>query len=210
MRLGRSDRLENFCNMLIKKRVFCGFSGLVLVLALAGCDQWAALTEKKPQDVLQAVSQKMSAGQFKEARQEAEPYAAKEGSLRPEFALAVARAAARTGDVDAALAHLTVAIRGLGLSAADLMADPAFSALQSNVRFLALITDTAATTGVQTVTTQTTVTTQQTLGTASAPQPRPKKVPEGVVVDSGGGASVKMNRQGTEVRAGDITIRLPN
>lgn len=175
-----------------------------------GCDQvgdqWAALTGKKPEDVLQAVNQKITAGQFKEALQDAERHAAKDGPLRPQFALAAARASAQLGDVDAALASLTVAIRGMGLSAVDLMSDPAFRSLQTNVRFLALITDTAsAPTETQTVT----VTTGSMAQPVPAPVPQPKPR-TGVVVDSGGGASIQINRQGTEVRAGDITIKLPN
>lgn len=197
----------------MKKRILRGATVIVLTTFLWGCDQinerLTVLTGKKPEDALSIVTQKVSMGQFTEALQEAERYLNQEGPLQPKFAFAAAKAYAQLGNVDAALANLTIAIRGLGLSTDDVMFDPAFRSLQTNVRFLALLTDTTnASTEIHSITVRTDsgMATQSSKPTA-APQPKPER---GIVVDSGAGTSIQMNRHGTEVRAGDITIKLPN
>ncbi len=125
----------------------------------------------------------VAAGQLKEALAKAEAFIDKPGDLRPQFELAAARVSALQGQVDQALRHLSRALADLDIPTDKLMADEAFETLRTNVRFLQIIT-----------------------GGARA-QP---SLSAGTEVKASENTQIKITNQGTEVRAGDVVIKLPN
>ena len=165
--------------------------------SLSGCDELRTkmadlIAPQSPQDALKAVNGLVDSGQYKEARDKAVAMTDKpDAPLRGKFALAAARANAYLGDVDGAVRYLGIAVASLGMSPDEPMTDPAFQELRTNVQFLQAIT---ALTSNRPVT--------------SKPQQAPK--PEGIESNAGGNTQIKMNASGTEVRAGEIVIKLPN
>lgn len=125
----------------------------------------------------------VAAGQLKEALAKAEAFIDKPGDLRPQFELAAARVSALQGQADLALRHLSRALADLDISTDKLMADESFKALHTNVRFLQIITGGARV------------------------QP---SLSAGTEVKASENTQIKITNQGTEVRAGDVVIKLPN
>jgi hypothetical protein len=80
---------------------------------------------------------------------------------------------------------LSKALPSLEITADELMKDEALASLHSDVRFLQIITG-------------------QTQSSTAVP---PKPVTE---INAGSDAQIKNTQQGTEIRAGDIVIKLPN
>jgi hypothetical protein len=163
-----------------------------LVMNLSGCDQLRSrmadlIAPQSPGDALKSIEAMTAAGQLKEALAKAESFMAKPGDLRPRFELAGARVAAMQGDVDAALRYLARALAELNLTPDQLMADVAFSEMRTDIRFIQ------------------TITRQASPNTAAAKPPS-----AGTQVKASEDTEIKINNQGTEVRAGDIVIKLPN
>jgi hypothetical protein len=163
-----------------------------LVMNLSGCDQFRSrladlIAPQSPGDALKSIEAMTAAGQLKEALAKAESFMEKPGDLRPRFELAGARVAALQGDVDVALRYLARALAELHLTPDQLMADEAFSALLTDIRFLQ------------------TITRQASPNTTAA-----KPSSSGTHVKASEGTEIKIDNQGTEVRAGDIVIKLPN
>jgi hypothetical protein len=159
-----------------------------LVVNLAGCDQLRGrladwISPQTPQEALKSIDTMVAAGQLKEALVKAEAFIEKPGDLRPQFEFAAARVAALQGQVEVALRHLSRALAELDMSPDQLMADEAFQAMHTNVRFLQIIT-----------------------GGAGA-QPASSA---GTQVKASEDTQIKITNQGTEVRAGDVVIKLPN
>ena len=190
-----SMKTSRFTSRLVKL-VFLACLGL----NLSGCDQWrgrladlispktpptllTAQTPQTPQEALKAIETMVAAGQLKEALAKAEAFIDKPGDLRPQFELAAARVSALQGQVDMALRHLSRALADLDIPTDKLMADEAFETLRTNVRFLQIIT-----------------------GGARA-QP---SLSAGTEVKASENTQIKITNQGTEVRAGDVVIKLPN
>lgn len=163
-------------------------TAIVLSISLGGCDQLRStvsdfISPEKPEEALKVADTHLVAGRFKEARQKAQPHADKNGPLQPQFALIVARASAHSGDNEAALKYLGEVILPLKLTTDVLMADSAFESLHTDVRFLQFITY----------------------------QTNEPLVPsQDVSVRSGGDAQININSRTTEVKAGDVVIKLPN
>lgn len=163
-----------------------------MVANLSACDQLRGrlaemIAPQSPEQALKSIDTMVNAGQLKEALIKAESFAEKPGDLRGYFELAAARVAAMQGDVDAALRYLARAVGVLNLSPDQLMADEAFSALHTDIRFLQTIT-----------------------GQASTVTPAKKSSPSDTHVKASEDTQIKMTNQGTEVRAGDVVIKLPN
>lgn len=125
----------------------------------------------------------VAAGHLQEALLKAEAFIDKPGDLRPQFELAAARVSALKGQTDLALRHLTRALADLDIPPDQLMADESFKTLRTDVRFLQVIT-----------------------GGARA-QP---SLSAGTEVKASENTKIKITNQGTEVRAGDVVIKLPN
>ena len=168
-----------------------------LALSLSGCDQLQSkvadlIAPKSPQDALTAVNRLVDEGKYQDAKDKAVARIDKpDAPLRGEFALAAARAFAYLGDVDGAIRYLGIAVGSLGLSPDEPMSDPAFQELRTNVRFLQAITE-------------------LTPSRPAAAQPQQAQKTPGIEANAGGGTQIKMNGNGTEVRAGDIVIKMPN
>lgn len=172
----------------IARLAFVTGIAILTAFSLGGCDQLRStvadfISPEKPEEALKSASNLLIAGQHKEAMDKAQPFADKEGPLQAQFSLLVARAAALNGDSDTALKYLAKAILPLTLNAAELMADSAFVSLQADMRFLQLIT---------------------------YQKNEPKTPNRAVSVDSGGDAAITINNRSTEVRAGDVVIKLTN
>lgn len=172
--------------------IFRLFVVVCMVANLSACDQLRGrlaemIAPQSPEQALKSIDTMVNAGQLKEALIKAESFAEKPGDLRGYFELAAARVAAMQGDVDAALRYLARAVGVLNLSPDQLMADEAFSALHTDIRFLQTIT-----------------------GQASTVTPAKKSSPSDTHVKASEDTQIKMTNQGTEVRAGDVVIKLPN
>mgnify|MGYP000252842406 CR=1 FL=1 len=159
-----------------------------LLVNLSGCDQFRGrladwISPQTPQEALKSIGTMVAAGQLKEALVKAEAFIDKPGDLRPQFEFAAARVAALQGQVELALSHLSRALADMDMTPDQLMADEAFEAMHTNVRFLQIITG-----GV---------------GTQPATS-------AGTEVKASEDTQIKITNQGTEVRAGDVVIKLPN
>lgn len=170
---------------------------LTLSTGLVACDQLRSnlanlIAPKSPKDALKSANDLMDAGQYAQARDEAVVLAEKQDApLRGEFAWVAARACAYLGDTDGAIRYLRIAVSSLDLSPEEPMSDPAFQDLRTNVRFLQAITE-------------------FTRERPAAAQPQQTQKSQGVEANVGGGTQINMNGNGTEVRAGDVVVKLPN
>ena len=170
---------------------------VTLSTGLAACDQLRSklanlIAPQSPQDALKSANDLMDAGQYAQARDKAVTLAEKQDApLRGEFAWVAARACAYLGDADGAIRYLRIAVSSLDLSPDEPMSEPAFQDLRTNVRFLQAITEI-------------------THDRAAAAQPQQTQKSQGVEATVGGGTQIKMNGNGTEVRAGDVVVKLPN
>lgn len=163
-----------------------------LVVSLSACDQLRGqlaelIAPQSPEEALKSIDAMTMAGQLKEALSKAESFVEKPGDLRGHFELAAARAAAMQGNTDTALRYLARAVVTLNLAPDQLMADEAFGAMHTDIRFLQTIT-----------------------GQSNAAPVTKKSSPSDTQVKASEDTQIKINNQGTEVRAGDVVIKLPN
>jgi hypothetical protein len=161
-----------------------------ILVALPGCDQfreqvagWIAPTP--PTETLKSVDTLIEQGRLKEAKNTVEANIDDSQAWKPHFELAAARIHAMQGDQDTALQYLSKALPSLEITADELMKDEALASLHTDVRFLQIITGQIQSSSVE----------------------PPKPVTE---INAGGTAQIKNTQQGTEIRAGDIVIKLPN
>lgn len=161
-----------------------------VMVALPGCDQfreqvagWIAPTP--PTEALQSVDTLIEQGRLKEAKNTVEANINETEAWRHHFELAAARIHALEGDQETALQYLSKALAGLEITADELMKDAAFVSMTTDVRFLQIITGQAESSSV---------------------------VPSKPVtsISAGGDAQILNTQQGTEIRAGDVVIKLPN
>jgi hypothetical protein len=166
-------------------------------ISLSGCDQLRSkvadlIAPESPQDELKMVNGLVDSGKYKEARDKAVARADKQDvPLRGEFALAAARSYGYLGDVDGAIRYLVIAFNALDLNPDEPLSDIAFGKMRTNVRFLQAIAELKPDRSVE-----------------SKPQ-RVDKSQE-IEVSAGGNTQIKMGGNGTEVRAGDVVIKMPN
>jgi hypothetical protein len=178
-----SMKTSNFTSKLVKLALLA-----CLGLSLSGCDPLRSrladwISPQTPQEALKSIETMVAAGQLKEALAKAEAFIDKPGDFRPQFELAAARVSALQGQADLALRHLSLALAELNIPADKLMTDEAFTTLRTNVRFLQIITGGARV------------------------QP---SLSAGTEVKASENTQIKITNQGTEVRAGDVVIKLPN
>jgi hypothetical protein len=160
---------------------------------LSGCDQIRSrvaelISPETPAQALEAAEKLIEAGKYQEARNKAQPAADKpESPMRGDFAFTTARASAFTGDTEAALRYLALALQSKSFNSDEVMSEPAFEPLQTNIQFLRIIT-------------QSVVDPRSRETTATAP-----------ALEVGtGNTLIRQDSKGTEVRAGDVVIKLPN
>lgn len=118
---------------------------IVSALGLTGCDQLrnqisALVVTKTPQESLVSAKQDFSEGKLSQALDQAEHFAKKPGELQADFSLLAAQIYAKTGKPDEALGMLSKALEGNAVEATSLITHPDFEVLQTDVRFLALLT----------------------------------------------------------------------
>ncbi len=190
-------------------------AGRLLVLLgclfmLSACDQVRSrlgelISPEPPAQALQAVDRLIDEGKFQEAKDKAASRTQKaDAPLRGQFAMAAARASAFKGDTEDALRYLALAFDSMPLNTVEVMSEPAFRSLQTNIRFLQLITQASA--PAQSPAAPQAATAPAAQATAPAPAPAPSPVLE----VGAGSAQIRQDSKGTEVRAGDVVVRLPN
>ena len=158
-----------------------------LSLSLTACDQFRErvagwIAPQSPAEALKSVDNLLEQGQLKEAKNKVDAHINEPGEWKHHFELAAARIHAMQGDQEAALQFLSKALAGLDIPADEVMADRAFANLLTDVRFLQIITSQSQDAPVQANTT----------------------------VRAGDAAQIQTTKQGTEIRAGDVVIKLPN
>ena len=173
--------------LILQLAMLCG-----LVVSLSACDQLRGqlaelIAPQSPEEALKSIDTMAAAGQLKEAQSKAESFMDKPGDFRGHFELAAARAAALQAHNDTALRYLARAVATLNLAPDQLMADEAFGAMRTDIRFLQTIT-----------------------GQASPVSVSKKSSPSDTQVKASEDTQIKISNQGTEVRAGDVVIKLPN
>lgn len=172
------------------------FIASICALSLSGCDQFRTqmaelIAPQSPEQALQAVHQLIKDGNYGKAKDEAIAHSKEPNApLRGEFALAAARALALMGQVEAALEQLSIAVSTLDLSPDMAMNDPAFEGMQTDIRFLQIITEIKHTQR------------PDSLSEPAAKTPR--------VEGSAGDAQIRIDDKGIEARAGDVVVKLPN
>ena len=171
---------------------------------LSGCDQVRTrlgelISPEPPAQTLQAIDRLIDEGKFQEAKDKAAPRTQQaDAPLRGQFAMAAARASALKGDTEDALRYLALAFDSMPLNTDEVMSEPAFRALQTNIRFLQLIT-------------QAPVAPQAAAAPQAAKAPAAQAPAPAPVLEVGAGsAPIRQDSKGTEVRAGDVVVRLPN
>lgn len=159
---------------------------------LAGCDDLRTkivdlIQPETPQQTLVVVDDLIANGKTKLAISKAEKLAETSGPMQGQFSWSLARAYALEGDLDKALKNLRTAIEKLNLTPADVLHEKAFESVQTNIRFMETITNTS--------------------GTQQSSSPPSK---QGGVQSDANQTNIKMDSSGTEVRAGNIILKLPN
>ncbi len=186
-------------------------AGRLLVLLgclsmLSACDQVRTrlgelISPEPPAQALQAVDRLIDEGKFQEAKDKAASRTQKaDAPLRGQFAMSAARASAFKGDTEDALRYLALAFDSMPLNTDEVMSEPAFRSLQTNIRFLQLITQASA--PAQSPAAPQAAKAPAAQATAPAPSP--------VLEVGAGSAQIRQDSKGTEVRAGDVVVRLPN
>jgi hypothetical protein len=163
-----------------------------ILVALPGCDQFREqvagwIAPASPSETLKSVDTLIEQGRLKEAKNTVDANIDETEAWKHHFELAAARIHAMQGDQDTALQYLSKALPSLEITADELMKDEALASLHSDVRFLQIIT-----------------------GQVSQPNSQPTASSGGMEVKAGEETKIKITNQGTEVRAGDVVIKLPN
>ncbi len=170
-------------------------------LSLSACDQLreklaSVIGSKSPEEALVSVRRHLENGKFKEAKAEAEPFATKTGARQAEFALAAAQACGNLGEVSQAIDYLVIALKAGAISADALMVDRNFETIRTDIRFVSLLTGQSSTASAGTAT------------ASAASTPAPQAAPAAKAVEPA--TAIRMDGQGIEVKAGSISIKLPN
>ena len=174
---------------------------LLAALSLTACDPLkeriaSAFGAKSPEETLVSVRRNMENGKFKEAKAEAETLATKQGPRQAEFALAAAQACGNLGEVSQAIDYLTIALNAGAVSVEALMLDRNFESIRTDIRFVSLLTAQSSTARAGSATAS--VSNKQT----------PQATPDAKAAEPA--TSIRMDSQSIEVKAGSISIKLPN
>ncbi len=188
--------------MVVRRNLATTLLSVVLAsLLLTACDplreQLASMIgSKSPEETLLSVRGNMESGKFKEAKAEAEPYASKPGPRQAQFALAAAQACGNLGEISQALDYLAIALKAGAVSSDALMADRNFESIRTDIRFVSLLTGQSSTANAGSA----------SASAASAPAPR--AAPTAKAAEPA--TAIRMDGQAIEVKAGNISIKLPN
>lgn len=165
-------------------------TSLVLVL-IPGCDQIrekmaAAIKPKTIESVTVAVNEKIEQGKYKLAQTEGEEFLQGKDDSTGRLAWALAKASAQSGESDLAIKYLGQALKANVVTGPQAMAEPLLEPVHTDLRFVKMLVGVEA---------------SQSPQTAVSPPNTTQAKPS---------TSITMDSKGTEVKAGDITIKLLN
>lgn len=169
-------------------------AAIICTFTLSGCDQVSdkfaqVMGSKAPDEALVSAQKKLSHSEFLAAKQETESFVKNPGPKQGVFALIMAKAEAGLGQTDQSLFHLGMAVKAGAADPQEMMFDPAFETMRTDVRFVALITALSTATDVGPAN-----------GVAQSAAPAEPTAP--------GAAGVQINSSGIEVKAGDVSVKL--
>ena len=165
--------------------------------SLSACDQVrerlaSIISPQTTPQALDSVRHSIEIGKFKDAASLSETYANKSGPYQADFALASAQAYSNLGDPNKALYYLTIAIDAGLTNKESLIVDPNFELVRTDIRFVSLLA-----------------------GRAEQPSDQNPKSNFNSVISSdskgnGESTSIRIDDQKTEVKAGNVSIKLTN
>ncbi len=163
----------------------------LLVVLISGCEQAREkmadlIRPKTMESVTSSVNEQIAQGKFKLAQREGEEFLGGKEDVTGQLAWSLAKASAQLGEVDPALKYLGQALKAKAVTGPQAMVEPQLEGLRTELRFVALL-----------------------VGVSMNQSPAAK--PDATVGESGkSSTSINMGSGGTEVKAGDITIKLSN
>jgi hypothetical protein len=168
------------------------FSYLIFSFFLTGCDQirdnFSSLIKKpSAEETLKNVNSLVDNQEYEKALKTVKSQMGKfDSSFDAEIAFAGARASAFKGDTDNALFYLSQALKVKEVKIDEVMFDPAFAQLQTNVQFLQIITQ------------------GDRFNKSSDALVKPE------IEVGAGDALIRQDSRGSEIRAGDVVIKMNN
>lgn len=171
-------------------------ASIVIVLA-TGCDQArekiaGIIKPKTVGEVTVSVNDKIEQRKFKEAQNEGVDFLGGKEDASGHLAWAIAKACAQIGEYDLAIKYASQALKANAVTGPQAMTEPLLEPVRTNIQFVSTIVGVG--TGVS----------ENTVAKAKAPSPTQDEKQKQT------STSISMDAQGTEVRAGDIVIKLPN
>jgi len=170
---------------------------LFLGTSLSACDQVrerlaSIISPQTTPQALDSVQHNIEIGKFKDAAALSETYAKKAGPYQADFALASAQAFSNLGDPNKALYYLTIAIDAGLTNKEALIVDPNFELIRTDIRFVSLLAGRAEQYPHQN--------TKSNVNSAISSDSK----------ENGGSTSIRIDDQKTEVKAGNVSIKLSN
>lgn len=179
-----------------KSRFFTSFMLATVMLVLAtGCDQTrekiaAFIQPQTVEEVTIAVNKKIEQRKFKEAQTEGEEFLKSKEDSSGKLAWALAKACAQTGEHDLAIKYTEQALKANAITGPQAITEPLLEPVRTDIRFVSLLVGISA---------------------SESPITKPNSSSSKKDVERNkSSTSIRMDGQGTEVRAGDIVIKLPN
>lgn len=179
-----------------KSSFFSSFMLAALMLVLAtGCDQTrekvaAFIQPQTVEEVTIAVNRKIEQRKFTEAQAEAEGFLNGKEDASGKLAWALAKACAQTGAHDLAIKYTEQALKANAVTGPQAMVEPLLEPVRTDIRFVSLLAGISIS--------EKSIEKSENLNA--------KKTIE----RNQSATSIRMDSKGTEVRAGDIVIKLPN
>lgn len=167
----------------------------IMLVLVTGCDQTrekiaAFIQPQTVEEVTIAVNKKIEQGKFKEAQTEGEGFLNGKEDVSGKLAWALAKACAQTGEHDLAIKYTEQALKANAVTGPQAMTEPLLEPVRTDIRFVSLLAG---------------------VGISENAIEKPKKFSSKKNVElNQSSTSIRMDAQGTEVRAGDIVIKLPN
>lgn len=172
-------------------------ASIVLVLA-TGCDQArekiaALIKPQTVEDVTAAVNEKIEKRKFKEAQTEGEEFLRGKEDVSGHLAWEIAKACAQIGEYDLAIKYVGQAVKANAVTGPQGMTEPLLEPVRTDIRFVSMLVG---------------IGDSENSAVKSNTSSLPQESQESEQKKSS--TSIRMDAQGTEVRAGDIVIKLPN
>lgn len=169
-------------------------ASVVLVLA-TGCDQArekiaAVIKPKTVEEVTVAVNEKVEQRRFKQAQTDGEGFLDGKEDASGYLAWAIAKACAQIDETDCAIKYTRQALKANAVTGPQAMIEPLLEPVRTDIRFVSLLAG---------------------IGVFENPVAKTKGSSYTQYVEQKkSSTAISMDAQGTEVRSGDIVIKLPN